>query len=164
LLVFVGLVVLGCGGSSSSVDMGDSSLGNLMWGVYQYGVTDKDLDKALVYADEAMRLYGDEARQQQASLSGFPSTDPPETTYKYKVLNGVGAIVLAKGDILVEKNDLAGAEESFNMVIQDFGYAQFQDNGEWKGYAAGVPRDAMGFFKLADAAKQRLAEIKAGNN
>ena len=163
ILLSVSLFVLGCGGGAPSVDLGDSSSGNLVWGTYFYGFTEKDSDKALVYADKALELHGAEARQMQASLSGFPATDPPEATYKYKALNDVGAAVLAKGQLLLEKGDRAGAEEAFTMVIQDFGYAQIQDLGEWKDTFPSVPRDAKGFMKTAELAKVRLADLEAGN-
>jgi hypothetical protein len=146
------------------VDLGDSSLGNLLWGASHYGFIKKDLDKGLVYADKALELYGDEARQMQASLSDFPPTDPPEATYKYKVLNNVALAALAKGEILKAKGDRAGAEAALNMLVQDFGYAQFQDLGEWGDFASEVPRDAGGFLKLADVAKLVLADLEAGGS
>lgn len=146
------------------MDLGDGSSSHLVWGTYYYGFQDKDLDKALVYADKTLELHGAEARQMQASLSGFPATDPPEETYKYKALNNVGAAVFAKGQILWEKGDRAGAEEAYTMVIQDFGYAQIQDQGEWQGAFPNVPRDDRGFMKTVELAKERLAEIEADKN
>jgi hypothetical protein len=98
----------------------------------------------------------------QASLSEFPATDPPEDTFKYKALNDVAAVVLAKGEILLEKGDHEGAREAFTMVVEDFGYAQVQDLGEWGEFAPGVARDARGFMKVAELAKMRLAELEAG--
>lgn len=161
ILIVTSLFFLGCGGSAPSVDLGDSSLGNLMWGASQYGFIENDYDKAMVYADKAMELYGDEARQQQASLSDFPPTDPPEAAYKYKVLNGMGLMTLMKGGILEKQGDRAGAEEQYNRVIQDFGYAQFEDNGEWGEEYKNMPRDDQGFLKVADVARMKLAELEA---
>ena len=146
------------------MDLGDGSLGNLMWWAAQFGFVQKDSDKALVYTDKALEVYGDDARREQASLSGFPSTDPPEATYKYRTLNNVGLIALMKGEILLEKGDRAGAAKAFNMVIQDFGYAQFEDGGEWKDYPLPLSKDAGGFMKLADMAKNRLADMEAGGD
>jgi hypothetical protein len=162
ILLAAGFFVLGCGGGEPEVNLGDSSLGNLMWGASQYGFVENDFDKALVYANKAMELYGDEARQQQASLSDFPPTDPPEATYEYKVLNGMGLMTLMKGEILQKQGDRAGAEEHFNMVIEDFGYAQFEDNGEWGEEFKDMPRDEQGFLKVADVARMKLAELEAG--
>lgn len=164
LLLPVGLFVLGCGGGAPSVDLGDSSLGNLMWGASHYGFIENDPDKGMVFADKAMELYADEARQLQASLSDFPPTDPPEATYKYKVLNNVGLMAMMKGELLLKQGDRAGAEEYFNMVLQDFGYAQFEDNSEWGGDWKDMPRDDNGFIKLVDVAKLRLADVKAGKD
>jgi hypothetical protein len=158
----VGFFALGCGGGSPSVDFGDQSTGNLVWGTYHYGFVDKDHDKALAFADKALELHGAEARSMQASLSEFPATDPPEDTFKYKALNDVAAVVLAKGEILLEKGDHEGAREAFTMVVEDFGYAQVQDLGEWGEFAPGVARDARGFMKVAELAKMRLAELEAG--
>ena len=162
ILLSISLFVLGCGGSGPSADLGDGSLGNLLWGASQYGFIENDYDKALVYADKAMELYGDEARQLQASLSDFPSTDPPEAAYEYKVLNGMGMMSLMKGEILRKQGDRAGAEKYFNMVIQDYGYAQAEDNGEWGEEFKDFPRDDQGFLKVADVARMRLAELEAG--
>ena len=71
LLLTVVLLAVGCGGGAPSVNLSDRSLGVLSWGTFQFGFVDKDLDKALVYANEAEKLYGAEAREMQASLSGF---------------------------------------------------------------------------------------------
>jgi hypothetical protein len=161
ILLASSLFVLGCGGGKPKVDLGDSSLGNLMWGASQYGFIENKPDKALVYVDKAMELYGDEARQQQASLSDFPPTDPPEAAYEYKVLNGMGLMMLMKGGILEKQGDRAGAEENYNMVIQDFGYAQFEDNGEWGEEYKNMPRDDRGFLKVADVARMKLADLEA---
>lgn len=168
-LLSVGLGALGCGGGPPSVDLGDQSTGNLLWGAVHYGYEEKDLDKALIYADAALELHGAEARKQQASLSGFPLTDPPEITYEYKTLNNVGMVALVRGDMLMLKGDRAGAKEAFTMLVEDLGYAQAQDRGEWRD-AIGekvfptVPRDERGFFSLAEAARVRLADIEAGRD
>lgn len=158
VLLTVGLGALGCGGGQS-VDLGDSSTGNLLWGTMHYMYEKKDLDKALAYADAGLEIHGEEARREQASLSGFPPTDPPEATYEYKTLNNVGLIALTRGEILREMGDLAGAREAFTMVIEDFGYAQVQDLGEWQGYLPSVARDERGFLKLADAAEALLVNL-----
>ena len=160
----IGFIAVGCGGGSPSVDFGDQSIGNLVWGTYHYGFVDKDADKALAFADKALELYGAEARSIQASLSEFPATDPPEETFKYNTLNNVAAAVLAKGQILADQGDHEGAREAFTMVVEDFGYAQVQDLGEWRDAAPGVARDARGFMKVAEVATMSLAELDAGQS
>lgn len=166
LLVCLSLSTVGsgCAGGKPSVDFGDRSTGNLLWGASHYRWENRDLDKSLAYADKALELHGAEARKMQASLSDFPVTDPPGNVFKYNTLNNVALTTLVKGETLLEKGDQAGAAEAFTMVIRDFGYAQAQDLGEWGDYVTSVPRDAKGFVKLADVAKQRLADIKAGQN
>ena len=151
-------VVLGCAGGAPSVDLGDGSTGNLVWGAVHYGLDNKDYDKGVAYADKALELHGAEARAMQASLTDFPPTDPPEATFKYKALNDVGLIALVKGEILRRKGDRAGAAEAWSMVIEDFGYAQVQELGEWQNLPPTFPRDAQGFIKLADVAKLALSD------
>lgn len=163
-VLLFGLLALGCSGGSPSVDLGDQSTGNLLWGATHYMYEDRDLDKALAYADAGLELHGAEARSQQASLSDFPPTDPPEAAYEYTALNNVGLIALARGEILLAQGDRAAASEAFSVVIEDFGYAQAQDLGEWQGYAEAVPRDERGFIKIAEVAELRLAEIEAGRD
>jgi hypothetical protein len=133
----------------------------LIWGVFHYGFSEGDVDKGMAYSDKALELHGAEARQMQASLSGFPATDPPEATFQYKALNDVGLAVFGKGELLERKGDLEGAEAAYTMVVQEFGYAQVQDLGEWDESGVTVPRDANGFFKLAEAAEQKLTALQS---
>jgi len=159
LLLTIGFGALGCGGGASSVDLGDSSTGNLLWGTVHYLYEVRDLDKALAYADATLEIHGEEARSQQASLSGFPATEPPEATYEYRTLNNVGFVSMVRGEILREKGDLAGAREAYTATIEQFGYAQVQDLGEWQGYLPSVPRDERGFVKVAAATEALLANL-----
>lgn len=158
VLLTVNLAALGCGGTSN-VDLGDGSIGNLVWGTMNFGYIDEDLDKALVYANAAIDRYGDEARAQQASLTDFPATDPPEETYRYKALNNIAAVTVAKGDILFKQGDLEGAKAHFQTVIDDYGYAQIQDK---EGWAVGASHDSEDFIKVADWAKKRMAAAEKG--
>jgi len=157
----VGLGILGCAGSKPVLDPGDRSSGDFIWGVIHYGYENRDLGKALLYADRALEVHGAEARRLQASLSDFPATDPPEVAYRYNNLNNIAMAMLVKGDLLLEKGDREGAEAAYSMVIQEFGYAQVQD---LEGYQHDLPRDAQGFIKVADAAKQRLATMKGSKD
>ena len=159
-----GLGMVGCAGGPPFVDLGDRSTGNLLWGASHYLWEDRDLDKALAYANAGLEIHGDEARAQQASLSDFVPTDPAERVYEYRTLNNVGLIALARAEVLLAQGDRAGAEQAFSALVEEFGYAQFQDLGEWRGYASTVARDDRGFVKLADVATARLADLKAGRD
>jgi hypothetical protein len=164
LLAWLLFGLLGCSGGAPTLDLGDQSSGYFVWAVVHHTYEAADLDKAVAYADEGLARYGDTARRMQASLSEFPPTDPPESAYEYDTLNAVGFIAFVRADALQRKGDLAGAKASYSMVVEEFGYAQIQDLGEWKGEARSVPRDAQGFLRLADVAKLRLAEIEAGGD
>ena len=158
------LVVVGCGGGAPALDMGDGSRGYLLYGASHHLSEDRDLAKSVAYADKALELYGDEARSMQESLSGFPATDPPEATFKYQTLNNAGLSVLLKAYALRQMGDLDGATEANTMVIQDFGYAQVQELGEWQVTKGFLEHDAMGFVKIADVARKSIAEIEAGGS
>lgn len=164
LLVWLLFGALGCSGGAPSLDLGDQSSGYFVWAVVHNTFEEVDLDKAVAYADTGLERYGDEARRMQSSLSDFPLTDPPESAYEYDTLNEVGFIAFVRGEALRQKGDLAGARDSYSMVVDEFGFAQVQDLGEWKDEARSVPRDAQGFLRLADVAKLRLAEIEAGGD
>ena len=149
-LTFGLALTAGCGGTRS-VDFGDGSLGNLMWGVFHHWGKGEP-DKALAYADKAVEVYGEEAREMQASLSDYVPIDPPEAAYKYSALNNVAAVLWAKGEILLEKGDKPGAITAFTTVVRDYGYAQVQEY------------EASEWWKPAERARQRLAELQPGVN
>ena len=158
------LLIVGCAGGTASLDPGDGSSGNLMWGASHYSYSDRDPAKAMAYCDKLIEQYGDKARELQASLSDFPATDPPEATFRYNDLNHVAAAHLIKADLLMDRGDREGAEEALTTLIEDYGYAQIQDLGEWGDYASAVERGPDGFVKLAEVAEWRLGEIREGGN
>lgn len=166
LLLSVALLsgALGCASSSPSIDFGDDSTGNLLWGIQHHGFSLGDHERGLAYADRLVELYGPEARRIQAELAGFPSTDPPEETFKYDKLNHVGLALLAKGEFLEREGDHQGAAAAYTMVIEEFGYAQFQDFGGWEELEEEklATKDARGFFKLAEAAASLRDQLPAG--
>ncbi len=47
----VGLGTLGCAESKPSLDPGDRSSGDLIWGVFHYEYESRDVDRVLLYAD-----------------------------------------------------------------------------------------------------------------
>ncbi|NNE09982.1 MAG: hypothetical protein HKN20_15585 [Gemmatimonadetes bacterium] len=145
-------LVMGCGGPPS-VNFGDGSVGNLVWGVTHNAYETQEPDKALLFADRAVEVYGEEARTINASLSEYPPTDPPESVYKYKPLNEVGFVLYTKGTILLERGDKEGAAAAFQSLVDDYHYAQFQ---VWD-----KPEE---WWKPAEEAKKRLAELESGDS
>ena len=87
----------------------------------------------------------------QASLSDYPPSDPPEAVYNYQALNHVGVAYWVKGEILMEEGQNSEAREAFNTVVNEFGYAQYQN-------PEGV------FLKASELANARLAELQVDMN
>ena len=160
ILLSTSLGALGCAGGSPKIDMGDGSSGGLVWGTIHYGFERQDRDRGIAYADKLVELYGDEARSQQASLSDYPSTDPPEETYRYATLNNVAFGLLGKAALLRENGDLAGARESCEAIIREYSFGQLKaDSAGAKKIAPDMPRDAQGFVKLGEVAEWMLADL-----
>lgn len=148
ILLLGAVLVAGCAGTPPSppLDFGDQSTGNL-WYQAEARRSAGDLDQALIYTDKLIELHSAEAREMQASLSDYP---PIKDAYRYDTLNGVGTAFLIKGEILMEKGDMAGAREAFNTVIRDFTYAQYQD-----------VQSPEAWYKAAEVAEQKLEELQA---
>jgi hypothetical protein len=145
------VLVAGCVGSPSSppLNFGDGSIGNL-WYWVQARRSAGDLDQTLIYMDKLIELHSAEAREMQASLSDYP---PIKDIYNYGALNGVGKALVGKGEVLMEKGDVAGAREAFNTIIRDFSYAQYEDS-----------RGPDGWFKAAEVAERKLKELQVNTS
>lgn len=146
ILMLVVVLIAGCAGSPSSppLNLGDGSIGNL-WYWVENRRNAGDLDQSLMYLDKLIELHSAEAREMQASLSYYP---PIKDIPSYGALNGVGMALVAKGDVLMEKGDMAGARDAFNTIIRDFSYAQYGDTSS--------PGE---LFKAAEVAKGKLEEL-----
>ncbi|MGB5718989.1 MAG: hypothetical protein WBN81_18105 [Gammaproteobacteria bacterium] len=162
ILMLGAVLVTGCASSSPPLNFGDGSIGNL-W----YWVEDRkragDLDQTLIYMDKLIELHSAEAREMQASLSDYP---PMKDIYNYGALNGVGMALVGKGEILMEKGDVAGSREAFNTIIRDFSYAQYQDDTLIPDYSYAQYQDdsTQEWLKAAEVAELKLLELQADSN
>ncbi len=148
-ILMLGVVLIaGCAGSPTSppLNFGDSSIGDLMYQA-KFRKSAGDPNQALIYLNKLIEINSAEAREQQASLSDYPTKD----IYSYRSLNAVGEAYMRKGEILMEMGDMAGAREAFNTLIRDFTYAQYHFAERHKN-------------KPAEDAERRLGELKAAPN
>ncbi|NLE64314.1 MAG: tetratricopeptide repeat protein [Elusimicrobia bacterium] len=107
----------------------------------------KDLKVLKAYVQKNLDMYGQRAREMQATLSEFP-WESPEKIHSYWALNDVGTSLfqLGQGYRNAGMNDEAIA--TFKQLINEYGYGQCWDPQGW-------------FWKPAEAAQQQIIEIEA---
>ena len=139
-------LLLAVAAAPAAPDFGDYTSATLTTKAWQ-ALGSKAGDDAIVYIDKCIELYGAEAKKMQAGLTAYPSNDPKEETFKFWALNDVGTCCFIKGEVLMQKGDKKGAKAAYERVANEFSYAQCWDTKGW-------------FWKPADAARQKIAELK----
>lgn len=87
------------------------------WGVSHKG----DLEALKALVDESRSLYGEEAKQQQSKLSGFPSRGKEAD---YQTLNDIGTIMFIWGEALMNAGRKDEAIAVFEQAIKEYMSAQ----------------------------------------
>lgn len=132
--------------ANAAPDFGDyrsETLTTKAWDAYG----SRNFDDALAYIGKTVELYEDEAKKMQAALKEFPRRESKEDTAKRWALNDVGTSLFIKGEILLKQGNKKAAKEAFDMLVKELPFAQCWDPKGW-------------FWKPADAAKKRLAELE----
>ncbi len=124
-------------------DFGDYSSAHLIKKSWE-ALNEEDYEAAKVYAEKCIELYEDKAKEQQASLNDFPSSDEAS---KYWALNDVGTAYFILAESYRKEGDLEKAKEYYQKIIDEYSYAQCWDTQGW-------------WWKVADAAKEKLEEIE----
>ena len=88
----------------------------------------KDYESAFYYTDKCIELYSEDAKLEQASLTGFPAT---EAIGRYDALNAVGTSLFIQGEAYLTQGKIDEAKEAFVMAIEGYGYAQNWDPRGW---------------------------------
>jgi tetratricopeptide (TPR) repeat protein len=101
--------------------------------------------KALIYIAKCIEMYDKDARVMQSSLKDFARK---EDAYNYYALNDVGMCLLIKGKILAKKSYLKEAEEVFQAIQKEYGFAQYFNN------------EKAEFIKIADLALEELNSLQ----
>jgi len=127
----------------SGYDFGDSKSVTLTTKAWQ-ALNGKDYAAVAAYTDKCITLYKDTAVQQQGSLKEAADKDSAAT---YWALNDVGTCYFIAGKALDDKGDKKGAIASYKFLVDKLAFAQCWDPNGW-------------FWKPADAAKKRLAELQ----
>jgi beta-glucuronidase len=88
----------------------------------------KDYEKTFYWTSKCIELYSEEAKKEQTSLTGFPSTEAIE---QYEALNAVGTSFFIQGETYLSQGKVEEAKEAFNTAIQNYSYAQNWDPRGW---------------------------------
>jgi tetratricopeptide (TPR) repeat protein len=106
---------------------------------------EQDYKGVNLYAKKNIQLYAEEAQKQQASLTQFASR---ENVYDYWALNDVAVSYYQMGEALAAQKKFRQARETYQLVIDNYAFAQAWDPKGW-------------FWKVAVAAKGRLRKLRA---
>ena len=127
-------------------DFRSETLTGKAWGALNQG----DIEAVLAYTNKNLELYGEQAKDMQATLSAYPEGSNDDI-FAYWALNDVATSLYIQAEAYrkAEMND--EAKEVYSTLIEDYGYGQAWDSKGW-------------FWKPADAAKEKLAMLNSGAN
>jgi tetratricopeptide (TPR) repeat protein len=125
-------------------DMKSVTLAAKAWAALDKG----DIEAVLAYTNKCIELYREEAQKMQASLSGYVSGSNQEI-FNYWALNDVGACLYIQAEAYRKADMLEEAKEAYNLLINEYKYAQCWDASGW-------------FWKPAEAAQEKLDMLKTG--
>ncbi|MBU4589350.1 MAG: hypothetical protein KKG01_00275, partial [Candidatus Omnitrophica bacterium] len=84
----------------------------------------KDFEKTFYYTERCIERYSEKAKEEQAFLEAFPSTEVMEL---YEALNAVGTSFFIQGEAFLSQGKTDEAITVFKTVIEEYGYAQNWD-------------------------------------
>jgi tetratricopeptide (TPR) repeat protein len=125
-------------------DMKSVTLAAKAWAALDKG----DIEAVLAYTNKCIELYREEAQKMQASLSGYVSGSNQEI-FNYWALNDVGTCLYIQAEAYRKADMLEEAKEAYNLLINEYKYAQCWDASGW-------------FWKPAEAAQEKLDMLKTG--
>lgn len=101
-----------------------------------------------LYTKKCIELYEDRARAQQASLTDFVDwrKEGKEKVFSHWALNDVATCYFIRGESWMAQSRYDKALEVFELILEDFPYAQCWDPKGW-------------FWKVAAGARERINKI-----
>ncbi len=127
------------------VDFSDSTSAGITTKAWEAYAKD-DLESVLLYTNKCIDLYGDKAKEMEASLTEFP-WETNEEIFSYWALNDVGTCLFIQGDAYKKAGMNEEAKATFKKLVDEYFFAQCWDTQGW-------------FWKPAEAARQRLLEME----
>ena len=110
-----------------------------------------DLDAVLAYTNKNIELYSKQAKNMQQGLEGYVEGSEKEIFSKW-ALNDIATSYFIQGEAYRKASKLEEAKAAYKTVIEEYSYGQTWDP-KWKG-----------FWKPAEAAKEKLAMLDSGSS
>ena len=104
----------------------------------------KNWDAAIAQANRVIRIWGAQARRTNDQLKKYA---PAKDAKKYGNLNEVGVSLLLKGDALSKKGDKVAAKVTYQLLLDQYTYAQVWDPKGW-------------YWKPAEEARKKLVLLQ----
>ncbi len=150
------LVILGINkaeeAAAAAYDYGDNRSVTLTvkaWDALNKG----DVEAVLAFTNKCITLYSEQAKAMQASLKeyvkGAAEGGSDQEVFNLWALNDVGTCLFIQGQAYQKAGMDEEAKEAHKTVIEKYSFAQCWDPKGW-------------FWKPAEAAKQKIAEIETG--
>lgn len=112
-----------------------------------------DIEAVLAFTNKCISLYSKEAKKMQAALTEYPKSSTEggtdQAVFDLWALNDVGTCYYIQGEVYRKAKMVEEAKEAYNVLINEYSYAQCWDAKGW-------------FWKPAEAAKEKLAMIASG--
>ena len=103
----------------------------------------KDYQAVWAYTQKCTDLYRNEAVRQQNSLTVFPSAEKQSV---FSALNNVATCYFIRGEVLMRQEKWPQARNTFQIVIDQFGFAQYWDPRGW-------------YWKVAEKSEESIEKI-----
>lgn len=110
--------------AAASLPSSSEEIVGLAWEASHKG----DLKRLSELVRQCLKFYGEEARAQQAQLSGFP---PLGDIPKYKTLGDVGTCLFIRAEALMNNGQKEEAKIQFQEITDDYSWAQSWDPRGW---------------------------------
>ncbi len=128
-------------------DYGDNRSTTLVskaWGA----LNQNDTEAVLAYTNKCIELYGDKAKEMQASLKDYPWGSNDEI-FSFWALNDVATALYIQGEAYRRADMKDEAKEVFSKLVNEYSYGQCWDPKGW-------------FWKPAETAKEKINMIESG--
>jgi hypothetical protein len=129
--------------AAPALDFGDYSSSAITTKAWQ-ALDAKNYPAVKGYTDKCIETFKAQAMTMQASLK---EAAPKEKANEYWALNDVGTCYFIQGKALDDQGDKKGAIAAYKFLADNLSFAQCWDTHGW-------------FWKPADAARKRLAELQ----
>ncbi len=129
--------------AAPALDFGDGSSSTLTTKAWQ-ALDAKDYPSVMGYTKQCITAFKAQAVAMQAKLK---EPAPKDSANQYWALNDVGTCYFIQGKALDDQGDKKGAIADYKALVDTLSFAQCYDPKGW-------------FWKPADAARKRLAELQ----